>query len=568
MRQVRGKYLSWEAFGLALIVGIVLYLTLAPLLMILFGTFRDGPPGTDAAFTFDNYRRAFGNANLLTSGANSLVFSLGAALVSFCIGTFLAWVTERTNTPFKSVIYAMVLFPFVIPGILITISWVLLLSPKIGLINWFFTAVLGFTTPPFNIYSMGGMIWVFGVDHVTLPFFLMAAAFRSMDPSLEEAAHTSGMGFLSTIWHVNLKLMIPSILAIWLLLFVRGIETFEAPAVIGIPAGIKVFATEIFLALKDVSPDYNLAGTYAIFYLIITIVGILLYLKATAASEKYTTITGKGYRPRTQNLGVWRYVAFSVSFLILFVTVLMPVMTIVWTSFLPFYSRPSRYLVSLMTLQNYKEVVQLDMITRAFMNNVFVGGVSAIIAVLLAAGISWIVIRTRLKGRKLLDIIAFTPIAIPGMVMGLALLWIYLILPIPVYGTLWILVIGYVTKYIPIALRASHSSMLQLHPELEEASEISGSSWPRTFFRIVVPLILPGLLVGWFYVFTLTFKVLSLPVLLSHVGTEVFPVVIFILYESGEFPALCALGVMLIGLLTVVAGGARIVAGRFGVHER
>ncbi len=568
MPQVRKKYLSWEAFGLALIVGIVLYLTLAPLLMILFGTFRDGPPGSDAAFTFENYRRAFGNANLLTSGANSLVFSLSAALVSFCIGTFLAWVTERTNTPFKSVIYALVLFPFVIPGILITISWVLLLSPKIGLINWFFTAVLGFTTPPFNIYSMGGMIWVFGVDHVTLPFFLMAAAFRSMDPSLEEAAHTSGMGFLSTIWHVNLKLMIPSILAIWLLLFVRGIETFEAPAVIGIPAGIKVFATEIFLALKDVSPDYNLAGTYAIFYLIITIVGILLYLKATAASEKYTTITGKGYRPRTQNLGVWRYVAFSVSFLILFVTVLMPVMTIVWTSFLPFYSRPSRYLVSLLTLQNYKEVVQLDMITRAFMNNVFVGGVSAIIAVLLATGISWIVIRTRLKGRKLLDMIAFTPIAIPGMVMGLALLWIYLILPIPVYGTLWILVIGYVTKYIPIALRASHSSMLQLHPELEEASEISGSSWWRTFFRIVVPVILPGLLVGWFYVFTLTFKVLSLPVLLSHVGTEVFPVVIFILYESGEFPALCALGVMLIGLLTAVAGGARIVAGRFGVQER
>jgi len=568
MPQVRKKYLSWEAFGLALIVGIVLYLTLAPLLMILFGTFRDGPPGSDAAFTFENYRRAFGNANLLTSGANSLVFSLGAALVSFCIGTLLAWVTERTNTPFKSVIYALVLFPFVIPGILITISWVLLLSPKIGLINWFFTAVLGLTAPPFNIYSMGGMIWVFGVDHVTLPFFLMAAAFRSMDPSLEEVAHTSGMGFLSTIWHVNLKLMIPSILAIWLLLFVRGIETFEAPAVIGIPAGIKVFATEIFLALKDVSPDYNLAGTYAIFYLIITIVGILLYLKATAASEKYTTITGKGYRPRTQNLGGWRYVTFSVSFLILFVTVLMPVMTIVWTSFLPFYSRPSRYLVSLLTLQNYKEVVQLDMITRAFMNNVFVGGVSAIIAVLLATGISWIVIRTRLKGRKLLDMIAFTPIAIPGMVMGLALLWIYLILPIPVYGTLWILVIGYVTKYIPIALRASHSSMLQLHPELEEASEISGSSWWRTFFRIVVPLILPGLLVGWFYVFTLTFKVLSLPVLLSHVGTEVFPVVIVILYESGEFPALCALGVMLIGLLTAVAGGARIVAGRFGVQER
>ena len=163
--------------------------------------------------------------------------------------------------------------------------------------------------------------------------------------------------------------------------------------------------------------------------------------------------------------------------------------------------------------------------------------------------------------------LAFTPIAIPGVVMGLALVWLYLTLPVPVYGTLWILVIGYVTKYIPIALRACHSSMLQLHPELEEASEISGSSWLRTFLRVVVPLILPGLLVGWFYILTLTFKVLSLPVLLSHVGTEVFPIVILNLAEGGHYSVLCALGIILIAILTVVAGLSRFVAGRFGVQE-
>lgn len=562
------KYFNWRTLLLLGFVGTVLYLILTPLLMILYGTFRDGPPGTAASFTLQNYIRAYGNVELLYLAANSVFFALGAAFLSFIFGAFLAWVTERTNTPLKGFIYVLVLFPFVIPGILITVSWVLLLSPNIGVVNWFFTEILGFSAPPFNIYSMWGMIWAFGADNITLPFFLMAASFRMMDPSLEEAAHVSGMTPLNTFWQVNLKLMMPSILAIWLLLFVRGIETFEAPAIIGIPAEIKVFATQIFLALSvSYPPEYNLAATYATFYLLIAVGGILLYLKATSTSEKYTTITGKGYRPRTQDLGCWRYLTLTLSLFILFVIVILPVLVVAWVSFLPYFARPSRHLVSLLTLQNYKEVFESPSFYRALVNNLITGVSGATIAVFLAAGISWIVIRTNLWGRKLLDMVAFTPIAIPGVVMGLALVWVYLTLPIPVYGTLWILVIGYVTKYIPIALRVCHSSMLQLHPELEEASEISGSSWLRTFLRVVVPLILPGLLVGWFYILTLTFKVLSLPVLLSHVGTEVFPIIIFNLAEGGHYSVLCALGIILIAILTVVAGLSRFVAGRFGVQE-
>jgi len=416
---------------------------------------------------------------------------------------------------------------------------------------------------------MWGMIWAFGADNITLPFFFMAAAFRSMDPSLEEAAQVSGMGPFRVFWHVNVKLMIPSILAIWLLLFVRGIESFEAPAVIGIPAEIKVFATQIFLALSvTYPPEYNLAGTYATLYLVIAVLGVLLYLQVTSASEKYTTITGKAYRPRRQDLGRWRYLTLAISLLILFIVVVLPVLMVAWVSLLPYYSRPSAHLLSLLTLRNYSVILNLDVFYSALINNIVAGVSSATIAVLLSAGISWVVIRTKFSGRKLLDVLAFTPIAIPGVVMGLALIWMYLTVPIPVYGTLWILVIGYVTKFIPIALRACHSSLLQIHPELEEASEISGSSWPRTFGRVLLPLMIPGLLVGWFYVLTLTFKVLSIPVLLSHVGTQVFPIVLFQFYSSGRFGELCALGTILIGILTLVAGVARFVSGQFGVQER
>lgn len=546
----------------------VVYLTLLPLFLIIFGTFRDGPPGSTASFTLINYVRAFGDTEIFWLIKNTVVFAVAASFLSLIIGTWLAWVTERTDTPLKRLIYFLVLVPFIVPGILTTISWVLLLSPKIGLINWLFINLFGFSNPPFNIYTMWGMIWAFGADTITLPFLLMAASFRSMDPSLEEAAYASGMTPGKTFWHVNVKLMLPSILAVWLLLFIRALETFEEPAVIGIPAEIKVFASQIYLALSvTYPPEYNLASTHAVVYLLVAVLGVTLYFRATSATGKFTTITGRGFRPRRQTLGRWRYVTLGVSLVLLLIVVVLPIAMVVWVSLLPFYAQPSRYLVSLITLDNYRSIFVIGDFYRALMNNVVAGVSSATLAALLAAGIAWLVVRTKFSGRRWLDVVAFSPIAIPGVVMGLALIWVYLTFPIPVYGTLWILVIAYVTKFIPIALRACHAAILQIHPELEEAAELSDASWVRTFFRIIVPLILPGLLVGWFYVLTLTFKVLSIPVLLSHVGTEVLPNVIFGLYSRGRFGEVCALGTILIGLLTVIAGLSRMVAGRFGVQE-
>jgi iron(III) transport system permease protein len=208
---------------------------------------------------------------------------------------------------------------------------------------------------------------------------------------------------------------------------------------------------------------------------------------------------------------------------------------------------------------------ELDEFSEALINNIITGGAAATIAVLLSVGIAWIVIRTDIPGRKLLDIVAFSPIAFPGVVLSLALIWMYLILPVPVYGTLWILVIAFVTKFIPISLRVVHASMLQLHRELEEAAEMASTSWMRNFTCILLPLILPGLIVGWLYVLTLTFKVLSIPILLSHVGTGVLPVLIFSLFESGEFTQLCAMGIVLTVTIAAIAGLTRLLSRRFAI---
>jgi iron(III) transport system permease protein len=562
------RIFTWQHVALFVVTAVVLYLTLVPLVIIFFGTFTDGPPGTEVAFTLRNYARAFGSSALFYSAANSVVFATTAGLIAFVVGGFLAWVTERTNTPLKPVIYGLALFPFVVPGILTTIAWIFLLSPNVGVVNQLARSAFGLTAPLFNIYTFSGMVWSFGIDHITLPFLLLAAAFRSMDPTLEEAAIVSGMSPMRCLIHVNLKIMFPSILATWLLLFIRGIETFEAPALIGLPAGIKVFATDIFLALRDTPTDYNLAATYAVPYLAISVIGVLFYLHITRIAERFATITGKAYRPRTIDLGGWRFVTLMLALILLFVAVVMPIGVVLWTSFLPFYAGPSLRMVRLLTLDNYSAVFDLSVFYRALENNLIAGTAAATFAVVLSVGIAWIVVRTNLYGRKLLDMVAFTPIALPGIVMGLALLWLYLMLPIPVYGTLWILVIGYVTTLIPFSLRIIHAALLQVHKELEEAAELANPSWFRNTVFILLPLILPGLVVAWLYVLTLTFKILSVPVLLSHVGTEVLPVLIFGLYESGQYPQLSALGMILIAAICLIAGVTRLISSRFSVPTK
>jgi iron(III) transport system permease protein len=549
------------------VAAVVIYLTLIPIIMVIYGSFKSAAPGSPSVFTLNNYVRAFQSPNLYQAIVSSLIFALGGGSLAFLIGCFLAWITERTNTPLKGLIYAAVFAEIMIPGILESISLVLLYSPKIGLVNLFMMQLFGLENPPVNIYSMGGMIWAFGAGSFSTAFLLMAAAFRSMDPALEEAAIISGSGLLKMTRQITLRLILPSMLATWLLLFVRGIETFEEPAILGLPAGITVLATEVYLATREVPTDYNLAAAFAMVYLVVAVVGLTIYFRATRYSEAYAVIRGKGFRPLMIDLGPWRYLTSAMAFIILAAIFFLPVIVILYTSFLPWYGPPTAQMLKLMSLDNYRWLLGYDTILRAFQNNLIVGAASATVAVFLTSVIAWISLRTDIPGRKLLDALAFSPIAYPGVVFGLSLMWLYLTVPIPVYGTLWILMIAYVSKYMPICMRACSAALTQVHKELEEASEVSGASWGRTFGSVVVPLILPGMFVGWLYVLTLTFKVLSLPILLGHAGTEMVPVLIFDLFEGGQYTRLNALGVVVVLVVGTISLIARRITRRFGLEQ-
>lgn len=546
----------------------VLYLAGIPLLMLLYGSFRSAPIGEPgAAYTIQNYVKAYIDREFYLLFWNSLKFAVGTCALSFLIGTYLAWISERTNTPLKKVFVVMSLIPFIIPGILSTIAWILLLSPKIGLINLAVKGLLGLESAPFNIYTMWGMIWAEAIHLYPLVFLLMSAAFRNMDTSLEEAALTAGSSTFTTFRRVTLPLMRPAMVSVLLIMFIRGIEAFEVPALVGVPAKISVFTTKIFLAIHQFPSDFGLAGAYAVTLLVISTVGVLIYQRITRKEERYATVTGKGYRPRVIDLGPWKYVTCASAFLIFFLAVVFPVFILLWSSFIPYYGVPSRELMDKLTLANYKYILNYPLAITAFKNSFYLSVGSATLVMLLTSVIAWITVKSKLPGRVFLDNMTFIPIAMPGIVLGVSLIWVYLTLPIPIYGTIWVLLLAYITKFMPYGIRAASASMIQINKELEEASLTSGGTWFQTFRKVILPLLMPGFVAGWIYISIIALRELSTSILLYSYNSTVLSIMAFDLWEGGQYTYVCALGVVMVLLLVAMAYAARRLGARIGIAE-
>ncbi|HTM08954.1 MAG TPA: iron ABC transporter permease [Verrucomicrobiae bacterium] len=563
-----GRFLNAQILILLGCSLLVLYLAGVPLVMLLYGSIRTAPIGEPgAAYTIDNYIKAYFDREFYLLFWNSLKYASGTCLLSFLIGTYLAWVNERTNTPFKKLFVVMALIPFIIPGILSTIAWILLLSPKIGLINLVVRGVLRLESSPFNIYSMGGMVWAEAIHLYPLVFLLMAASFRNMDTSLEEAALTAGSSTFTTLRRVTLPLMRPAMFGVMLVMFVRGIEAFEVPALIGVPAKISVFTTKIFLAIHQFPSDFGLAGAYAVTLLVISGAGVLIYQKMTRKEERFATVTGKGYRPRVIDLGPWKWVTFGTSFLIFLLAVILPVFILLWSSFIPFYGIPSMELLSKLTLANYHYVLTYPLALTAFKNSFYLSVASATTVMLLTSVIAWITVKSKIPGRLFLDNLAFIPIAMPGIVLGVSLIWVYLTLPIPIYGTIWVLLLAYVTKFMPYGIRTASASMIQINKELEEASLASGGTWFQTFRKILLPLLMPGFVAGWIYISIISLRELSTSILLYSYNSTVLSIMAFDLWEGGQYTYVCALGVLMVLMLIVMAFIARRLGARIGIAE-
>jgi iron(III) transport system permease protein len=556
----------WVLIGVP--VALVLWLALVPLVFLLWQSFLT--PQTAAApaqLTLENYATAYfdrDNARLLL---NSLQFATGAALLALVVGTGLAWMNERTNTPFKALFFALAIIPLVIPGILFTVAWIMLASPKIGLINLALQALFGTDAVFVNIYSMAGMIWVDGLHYSPMAFLLMTAAFRSMDPSLEEQAALSGASVPQIARRITLRLAWPAALGALLILFVRSIESFEVPALLGLPVGIHVYTSSIYQAIHDYPSRIGLAAAYAVTLLLITSLGIYAQSRLAREGSRFATVTGKGFRPRTIDLGRWRYLTAAIFILYFVIIVLLPFLVLVWTSLQKFYSAPSWAAVSRVSLDSYRAVLDYPQFANVVWNSLVLAFGSAATVTLLSAVIAWVVLRTKVPGRWLLDNLASLPLVFPGLVLGLAIMVCYLTIDIGVYGTLWIMFIAYVTRFLPYGMRYNSASMLQIHKELEESAAMSGASWGMTFARVVLPLLKPGLMAGFIYVMIVSIRELSSSILLYSPGTEVVSIMIWELWQNGQYVELSALGVMLIAALFVLVLLAQLAGRRFGIAE-
>jgi iron(III) transport system permease protein len=394
------------------------------------------------------------------------------------------------------------------------------------------------------------------------------AAFTSMDSSLEEAALASGSSPARTFRTITLRMIRPAILSASLLMFVQTISTFEVPQLIGVPARHYVFVSRIYSALQNFPPDYGTVGVLGVFVLVVASVGLLLSQRLSR-SGSVATITGKGFRSRPQDLGRWRWLGLAGFIVFFIIAVALPLAMLIWSSLLRGYEQPSWDALKHLTLSNYEQIQQRPGLAHSVRNSLITAVSSALIVTALSALVSYITVRTRLRGRGLLDGLATVPIAVPSVIMGVGILYWYLVAPLPfhLYGTLTILVVAFVTITLPYGMRYLSPGMAQIKDELEEAAISSGATWPQAFRRIFVPLLMPSLLAAFVYTMIVAFREISAAIFLYTSNSEVVSVQVYDLYSNGSYPVVAALGVVIVAFLSLLAGLARLISSRIGIKN-
>jgi iron(III) transport system permease protein len=555
------RYITLIIAGLA-----VAYLALVPIGTMIYAAFQSNFLGVGAStWTVQNFVDTFTEDDFGQLVLNSFVYAGVTAIVCTIVGFGLAWLVTRTNTPAKGFARVAAVVPLIIPGILNTVAWSLMLSPQRGPIN---AALRYLHLPIFNVFSLTGMIFVQSLHVVPIAFLMGTAAFTSMDSSLEEAALASGASPRKTFRTITLRMVRPALVSAGLLMFIQTISTFEVPQLIGVPDRHYVFVSKIYSALQEFPPNYGTVGVIGTFVMVIAAAGLVLAQRISRKGN-VATITGKGFRAQPQDIGKWRWAGFAAILLFFVVAVVLPLAMLLWSSLLKGYQQPSFAALHQLTFRNFTEVFHRPGITNAIENSLITAVTAAVVVTILSALVAYITVKTKLLGRGLLDGLATVPIAVPSVVMGVAILYWYLAAPLPIhlYGTLTILIVAFVTITLPYGMRYLAPGMGQIKDELEEAATSSGASWLQSFRRVFVPLLMPSLLAAFLYTMIVAFREISAAIFLYSSGTEVVSVQIYDLYRNGSYPPVAALGVMMVLFLTVLTVGVRLITRRFGIRN-
>jgi len=568
---VFGRAVDVKANGLGLFAGglmaLLLFMVGVPLLMVVLMSLRTGFPGEGGPLTLANFIAVYSAPGTYKVLLNTLLFASGTVLVALVFAVPLVWLLTRTDLPLKGTIYVLMTVGILIPVFLRTIAWILLLSPRIGLVNQWATQLFGLDHPLISLYNIPGMAFIQGVSFVPSAFFMLAAAYRTMDPSLEEAAYTAGVSKFQTFLRINVPITLPAIAGVMVYLFMSAIAVFEVPAIIGFPARILVLSALIFTSTNPPAglPDYGLAGAYGAVMLVAGLSLAFFYVRLVQHGKKYTVITGRGYRPRQISLGRWKWAALAFAMLYLSMEVFIPFLVLVWASLLPHLQLPSAEAFSQISLSNYETI--FDYVNALpFINTAILMFAVPTATMFLSVLVSWLVVRTQVSFRGSLDTIAFLPHAIPSILLAVGLGYLGLAYRnfFPVYGTIAIIAIAHTITWIAYGTRTTNGVMIQVHRELEEAGKVSGASTPRVLGRIVLPLVAAGIFNSWIWISMLSYREVTMALALGTRKNLVVSTIVWQFWGNGWVPQVAALGVVLVLFAVLVVGALKIGFSRLG----
>jgi iron(III) transport system permease protein len=545
---------GWLMLGVVVCTSVVIVLMPGVLFWL---SFREGHPIDPASnYSLLHYVQVLNDKFVPEVLLNTVVFSVVTLVVALAFGLPAAWLVVRTDLPGKTAVYTLMTIGLLMPGFATAIGWLFLLHPRIGLINQAMMDLLGLSDAPFNIASVVGMGWVQGLSLAPVAFIMNAAVLRSIDPSLEESAYMSGASFRNVIRKVTLPLAWPGILAASIYIFTIGFGAFDVPAIIGWSNRIYTFSTFLMVELSPSEglPQYGPVAALSVFVILLAAALSLWYGRLQKQAHRYQVVTGKGYRPRIVELK--RYTGLAWGFLGAYfaLSMLIPLLVIVWASLLQYFQLPSMAALATVSLVQFQNI-PWDLMLEAMRNTGILMVLTPTATVLVAVCFSWVALRSQLPGRLAFDFVAFLPHAVPSILFGVAALLLAIsITRGALAGTIWILLLVFVVARLSYATRMTNGALIQIHKDLEEAATMCGVTTGTTVRRIILPLLGPTMTYAWLWIALMTFRELTLAVILTTRDNLTMPVVVWSVLASHGFGGAAAVTLILMSMMVPAIG--------------
>ncbi|OGQ78852.1 MAG: hypothetical protein A3F90_09180 [Deltaproteobacteria bacterium RIFCSPLOWO2_12_FULL_60_19] len=558
--------LDGRSLLLTLLLALIAFLVLTPLVLLLLNSFQIGKPGGEVIYSLEGWRQAVSSVGIVDAVYNSFSLAVTRQLIATVVGIFLAWLLARTDIPMKDGLEFMFWLSFFLPALPVTLGWILLLDPKYGLLNQAITQLPFIQSPPFDIYSYWGIVWVhLATTGLSIKVMLLTPAFRNLDASLEEGSRVAGAGAIRTLLRIVVPIMMPVILVATILGLIRSLEAFEIELILGVPIGLHVFSTKIHSFVTHEPPQFPAAtalGTFVLMILLLLVALQRLYL----GRRSFTTVTGKGFSTRPIALGRWKYPVFVAVLVTALTITVVPTVFLFLGTFMKLFGFFT--IKDPFTLNNWAGVLSDPILLRSLKNTLVLGFSAAGIGIVLSSVVAYVIVKSRYKARAVLDFLSWLPWSIPGILLGMALLWTFLLIHkvVPIYGTMGALVMAMAISGLPVCIQVIKSFLMQLSDELEEASMVAGASWFTTYRRILVPLLLPCLIVVGLLEFISAARNISTVVLLATGQTRTLSLLMLDYTAGAELERATVVATIIVAIVIIAALTARSLGGQLRIR--